>query len=140
MTAQREERQFELEAVERPIEFLTENGFSILRCWEVDHLPAPTNGAYSFLVRDERNAQRQITVTIANALAADLSLRTHQKINRASSFWISCAERCLAEHLWERNDFPREGELVIEYLGPEEIMLAIDWSAQPARRRGPGPF
>ena len=130
MAAQRDELQVDgLEALDTPIEFLTENGFSILRSWECDHTPAPTNGTYSFLVQNETGRQREIIVTIADKIVADVTSRTKGRINCFSSFWISSAERHLADYLWKQEDYPAGDTLVVEQLDPEEIIAALKWQA-----------
>ena len=130
MAAQRDELQADgLEALDTPIEFLTENGFSILRSWECDHTSAPTDGNYSFLVQSEAGRQREIIVTIADTVITDVTSRTKGRINCFSSFWISSAERHLAAYLWEQEDYPAEDKLVVDQLDPEEIIAALKWQA-----------
>jgi outer membrane protein OmpA-like peptidoglycan-associated protein len=71
VSAQRDNfRPDELPAKPPPIEFLTENEFSIFRSWEIDGVPAPVTGEYRFLVRNPQNAERQIVVQIAREVIA----------------------------------------------------------------------
>jgi hypothetical protein len=42
-------------------------------------------------------------------------------------FWLVCAESCLANYLWESNEFPPNDFLVIKQLSPDELMLALHW-------------
>ena len=130
MAVQRDEPQVNgLEALDSPIEFLTENGFSIVRSWECDHKAPPTDGTYSFLVQNEAGRQREIIVTIADQIITDVTSRTKGRINGFSSFWISSAERHLADYLWRQEDYPAENTLVVEQLDPEEIIAALKWQA-----------
>jgi len=46
------------------IEFLTENGFSIVRRWEADGGPAPVDGQFSFLVRNPQDLESEVTVKV----------------------------------------------------------------------------
>jgi hypothetical protein len=115
---------------DRPIELLTENGYAIVRPWEINQTPAPTNGTFSFLVQREPDLEQEIIVTIAAELFDDIGLRTRGKISKSSSFWIGCAERHLADYLWEKDNFPDGKRLSIDYLDPEDIMSAVNWKAQ----------
>ena len=120
----------DLAARDRPIELLTENGYAIVRPWEINRVPAPTNGTYSFLVQREQDLEREIIVTIAAELFADISLQTRGKISHSCSFWICCAERHLANYLWEKEEYPAGNTLTVEYLDPDDVMSAVNWGTQ----------
>jgi hypothetical protein len=129
VAAQRDKLQIdELEALDTPIEFLTENGFTILRSWEIGETPLPANGSYSFVVRKEQS-ERQVIVTVGEDIIADIRLRTRGRIDWSHSFWISSAEHHLANYLWEQDDFPTFNQLIVDQLDPEEIMSALNWKS-----------
>jgi hypothetical protein len=111
----------------RPIEFLTENGFSIERPWETNGSPSPTDGTCCFLVSDPQAKQREVEVEISRGLLLETSFHTRQRIEPTSSFWICCAERRLADYLWEHEAFPDGDRLLVEILDPEEVILAMRW-------------
>ena len=113
-----------------PIELITENGFSILRVWEIDQLPPPMAGNYHFMVRNPQGLDREITVEFAAEVVLQIELRTRGRVLPGSSFWISCAERHLAIYLWENNDYPRSDKLWIKELDPEDCMTAIRWQTK----------
>jgi hypothetical protein len=108
------------------IEFITENGYSIVRPWESRGLPAPANGKCRFGVSDGF-IEREITVEISRGAVAEISLRTRGRIQLSNSFWICCAERHLANYVSEHADFPERNELMVESLDPEDIVLALRW-------------
>ena len=110
----------------KPIEFVTENGFAIMRPWEADG-PQPTGGPFPFLVRDPHNAECVVTVDVAGALFAETTLDTRGRIGFSSSFWICCAERHLADYLTENECVPDGEKLTVTHLDPEEVMLALRW-------------
>jgi len=120
----------DLAAPSRPIELLTENGYLIVRSWEITGIPAPSNGTYSFMVQREQELEREITVTIAAELFADLFRQTRGKISNSHSFWICCAERHLANYLWEKDDYPAGDRLAVDYLDPVDVMSAVNWGTQ----------
>lgn len=111
----------------RPIEFLTENGFAIVRRWETDGSSVPANGSFCFLVRDPDGAESEINTEIANQLIAETEFRTRGHIQLSSSFWICCAERHLADYLEEHEHVPDNNKLTLEILNCEAVMLAFRW-------------
>ena len=119
-----------LAARNRPIEFLTENGFLIVRSWEINGIPAPADGTYSFMVQRDQDLKREVVVTIAAGLLVEIFRRTRGKILNSCSFWICCAERHLANDLWERDDYPPGDRLAVDYLDPDDVMSAVNWGTQ----------
>src|SRR5438874_10930128 len=63
-----------------PIEFLTENGFSIVRQWEAEKTAPPRDGVYAFIVRNPACEERRITVSIADDVVAQAQIRTQGQI------------------------------------------------------------
>lgn len=110
-----------------PIEYLTENGFSIVRVWEANDLPVPNGGSYCFRVSDPYGHEREAIVEISNRLVAETELHTRDRIQLNSSFWICCAERRLAHYVTEHDDFPRGNKLIVDTLDCEEVLLSIRW-------------
>ena len=111
----------------RPIELLTENGFIILRAWEIEGVPPPISGTYHFRVRNPQNVERDIIVEVAEAIVARIATQTGGRILLHSSFWICCAERHLANYVWEIDDFPINHKLRVEQLDPEDVISAVRW-------------
>ena len=114
-------------ADDRPIELLTENGFSILRPWEIGRVPPPIAGNYPFLVRSPQGLERVVAVEIADDAVVQIELQTRLRILLSSSFWICCAERHLATYVYENDDYPPGDRLRVEQLSAEECMSAIRW-------------
>ena len=111
----------------RPIELITENGFSILRAWEIEHAAPPLDGRYPFLARSPAGSAREIIVGITGYVVTEITIRTRGRILLLSSFWICCCERHLANYLWEQNDYPPGDQLRVEDLDPEDCLLALRW-------------
>ena len=111
----------------RPIELVTENGFAILRLWEIDSTQPLSNGDYAFLVRNPQNSEREITVELADDLFVLITMQTRGRILLHSSFWIYCAERHLATYLWENDDYPPGDMLKVRLLDPYDCDLALRW-------------
>ena len=108
-----------------PIEFLTENGFAILRPWEFNRAPLPKTGRYNFIVRNPQNSEREIVVELAAPVIAQIEV--HRRGRNFDSFWICIAERHLANYLSEINDYPVSNKLVVTRLDPADINLALRW-------------
>jgi hypothetical protein len=111
----------------RPIEFITENGFSILRVWEIQRVAPPVDGKYPFMVRDPKGAEGECMVEAMSVVVAEVMARTHGRIGPFSSFWIYCLERYLANYLFEHNKCPVNDKLMIDELEPEDCLLALRW-------------
>jgi len=79
------------------------------------------------MVSDPEGAEREITVSIDHQAVNEITLRSRGRISRESSYWISCAERHLAEYLWESDDYPPDGKLRVEQLSLEDLNLGIRW-------------
>jgi hypothetical protein len=111
----------------RPIEYLTENGFSIIRCCDVDPSFLMDGPEHRFIVRDTDGYELEITVDILPGAVAEVVGRSRGRISPASSYWLACAERHLAEYLWEHDDYPADGTLKVEELTLDDIDLTRRW-------------
>lgn len=120
----------ELESNVRPIEFLTENDFSIVRRWEADGDPAPVDGQFSFLVRNPHDIESEVTVKVAGECPQTMPLHARERVPLSSPFWISCAENHLAEYLWEHNALPIDNKLMVDCMSPAEIISATQWKSE----------
>jgi hypothetical protein len=109
-----------------PIEFITENGFSIVRPWESGDSPRPTGSRCRFGVSDGF-IEREVTVEISPCVVTEISLRTRGRVQLTNAFWISCAERHVANYVSEHGDFPDGDELIVARLNCEDILLALRW-------------
>ncbi len=110
-----------------PIEFLTENGFVIVRPWEAGNAPAPADGSGQFVVSDPNGKEQKITVTISRNLMAETEIHSNGRIDRSSVFWTSCAEKHLADYLTEHGNFPPDNQLIVDALDCEEVVSATRW-------------
>ena len=113
----------------RPIELVTENGFSIFRPWEIDGTPPPVTGKYCFQVRKPNTLEpeRQIVVDLAEDITAQIESYSRGRIALSSAFWIACAERHLAAYLWKHDDYPPGGKLTVDRLTSEDFDQAGRW-------------
>ncbi|PYS85288.1 MAG: hypothetical protein DMF70_04505 [Acidobacteria bacterium] len=130
MAAQKENLEVDSAAARgRPIELITENGFSIVRPGEGDGpMPAP-EGTYVFMVSDPEGSEREIAVSIDQQAVSEITLRSGGRLSSNSSYWICCAERHLAEYLWENDTCPPDGKLRVEQLTLQDLNLATRWGA-----------
>jgi hypothetical protein len=116
-------------AKHRPVELVTENGFCILRLWEIDGESPPDAGKYHFVVRNPHGLERarEIVVAVADDAAAQIEKFTRGRIPLRNSFWVYCAERHLANYVWQHDDYPPSGRLSVDQLTPEDFAQAIRW-------------
>ena len=111
----------------RPIEFLTENGFSIIRLSDIDKSISAVGATHEFLVGDPHGYELNITVHISSNPIAEIDRRCWGRISQESSYWIALAERHLANYLWENDDYPPDARLEVNDLTLEDIDLARRW-------------
>jgi hypothetical protein len=111
----------------RPIEFLTENGFSIIRLSDIDQSIPAVGATHEFLVRDPHQYELHITVQILSDAIAEVNRRSRGRISSENSYWISLAERHLATYLWENDDYPADAKLEVNGLTLDDIDLARRW-------------
>ncbi len=112
---------------QRPVEYLTENGFSIVRLSDIDHSYSIDGPEHCFVVRDSDGYELEIAVDISPECVAEIVHRSRGRISLANSYWISCAERHLAEYLWENDDYPPGGGLVVDQLSLDDLEAARRW-------------
>jgi hypothetical protein len=113
-----------------PIQYVTENGFSIIRLCDVSRSVTATSRECRFLVRNERGRESEVTVHFEESLIAQIQSRRRSRLLDSSVLWLVCAEQCLATYLWESGDYPEGGQLIISELPADELLLATHWSDQ----------
>ena len=114
----------------RPIEFQTDNGFAIIRLSDTnDSIPA-AGLVHQFLVRDPDGFELEVTVEISGTLAEALALRSRGRLSADSSYWIFCAERHLAEYLWDNEDYPPDGKIIVDEPILDDLNLARRWGTE----------
>ncbi len=110
-----------------PIKYLTENGFSIVRLCDLNKAIATSPDDCGFLVQRDDGPEHEIHVSFAPQLVTDLLTRRRTALSATSVFWLVCAESCLANNLWECDQFPPHDCLAIQELSPDELMLGLHW-------------
>jgi hypothetical protein len=110
-----------------PIEYVTENGFSIVRLSEISGLAADTAQECRFLVRGPRGREREISVEFDEKLVTLIQGQRRTSLPDTSVFWLNCAERCLATYLWKNDGYPAGGQLTISELSDDDLLLAKHW-------------
>ena len=114
---------------QRPIEFLTENGFSIIRLSDIDKSIPAVGATHEFLVRDPHGYELQITVQVSSDAIAEIGRRSRGRISNENSYWLSLAERHLATYLWENDDYPPDAKLEVNDLTLDDIDLVRRWDS-----------
>jgi len=111
----------------RPIEYLTENGFSIIRLSDINKSIPAVGATHEFMVRDPHGYELHITVEISSEVIAEIDMRCRGRITKESSYWIALAERHLATYLWENDAYPPDAHLTADQLTLDDIDLARRW-------------
>ncbi len=128
MRAYREKPKIEEAADEKqPVQFLTDQGFIIVRRCDVDGFDPSHETEHCFVVRDMDGNEIEVTVRFEAQAAQDVITRGNGHVKRDSSFWIVAAERHLAEYLDTNGNCPPSRKLTIAKLDS-----ALRWSADQA--------
>jgi hypothetical protein len=114
----------------RPIEFQTDNGFSIVRLSDITDSIPRRGLVHQFLVRDPDGFELEVTVEINQTLAEALAWRSRGRLSGDSSYWLCCAERHLAEYLLDNEDYPPDGKLTVDEPILEDLNLAPRWGTE----------
>lgn len=115
---------------DRPVEFQTDNGFSIIRLSDVDDSIPATGLVHQFLVRDPDGFELEVTVEIGGTLAEALAWRSWGRLSADSSYWIFCAERHLAGYLWDNEDYPPDGKITVLEPMLDDLNLTRRWGKE----------
>jgi hypothetical protein len=101
---------------------VTANGFTLL---DGSRVGGTTD--HRFLVRASTGAQQNVSVCFDRSLTArvDQARGTHLWIG--SRFWAFRAEAHLEAYLSEKANYPPNGQLVINELSDDEMLLARHW-------------
>jgi len=114
-------------ASSRPIQLITENGFSIVRASDLYGDGVTDAREESFLVRDPHGYELDIAVEFAPLLVLEVFKRSEGRISGDSSYWTCCSERHLADYLLEQDDYPPDATLKVDQLSPDDLDLAMRW-------------
>lgn len=110
-----------------PVEFTTENGFSIVRKCELEPALMDSPSGCHFLVRDPAAREFEVTVVFNTEMIELIQKQRAHGLSSGCSFWLECAERTLGRYLWQADNPPPDGWLVIDWLPAVDLMLAASW-------------
>jgi hypothetical protein len=113
-----------------PIEYLTENGFSIIRRCDLDDSISASGTKHFFIVRDPHGYELEIVVEIADEAVSEIIWRSRGRLSLASSYWVALAERHLADYLWNNDDYPPDASLMVDQLTIDDVNLAPRWDRE----------
>jgi hypothetical protein len=90
--------------------------------------PFPAAGAYRFLVVDPQGRESECLIEFDPTVRTRLQQARRQPFASGSNFWLVCAERTLANYLWEHDAYPPDGRLVIHHPCLDDFALATSWN------------
>ena len=111
------------------IEWVTENGFCIVRSPTGDGNSQDGAGEYRFVVRNPNGWEREVVVEFDRAAISLIQRCRRSPLSPDNSFWINCAERSLATYLWEKDQYPPNGRLILEELCLDDLDAARRWES-----------
>ena len=108
------------------IKFVTENGFAIERVCERESSTTDSACGCHFVVRGPNDEERRVIVAFGEAaIRLVQSLQSPVPLSLKSPFWLRFAESHLATYLWQKNDYPPAGRLIIDALSEEDLRQSI---------------
>jgi FixJ family two-component response regulator len=107
------------------IQTVTLNGFEIME--PVAQAPMRDSSSHHFLVRDPEGLEREVIVRIGDDLVGYVERTTHRALPAANSFWRLRSERFLSDYLWREGKLPPSGELTLNELDRNELLMAERW-------------
>jgi uncharacterized membrane-anchored protein len=111
------------------ISLVTENGFVIVRSCDLEGAAPDATGQYCFVVEGPDGAEHEVTVEFSREAIALIQRRRRNPLSPESSFWLACAERSLATYLWETDQLPSQGTLLIEEVCLRDLEVARRWDS-----------
>lgn len=110
-----------------PIEFVTENGFCILRLCSLQPATVDSVGECHFVVRNPGGEEGELVVGFDEAVITQVQRHRHIPLSDVSLFWLTLAEQHLATYIW-KNDHSPLSKLVISNLTGGDLSLAARWT------------
>ena len=110
-----------------PIEFVTENGFCLVRLSDLRPATVDSLSDCDFLVRNPDGHESVAVVAFDERVTAQVQTQRHDPLSDSSLFWLTLAEQQLATYLWENDHFPAGGRLIISRLSGIDLALAAGW-------------
>lgn len=110
-----------------PIEYVTDNGFSIVRLSELQPAMVNSKSECHFWLRQPNGEESAVSVEFVGGAVAQLQRQRHIPLPDTSDFWLTLAEQQLAIYVWKNNHSPAGGHLVIGQLSSDDLVLAAGW-------------
>jgi hypothetical protein len=111
------------------ISLVTENGFVIVRSCDLEGASPDVPGHYCFVVEGPNGMEHEVTVEFSQEAIALIQRRRRSLLSPENSFWLACAERSLATYLWETDQLPPQGTLLIEEVCLRDLEVARRWNS-----------
>jgi hypothetical protein len=112
----------------QPIKVVTENGYTIMRLGDIDQSIGDTPDGCHFRVTNPNGVEREINVRFDRALVTQIQDRRRRgQLTAASKYWPVMAEKILADYVWRHGDFPPAGDLRIDQLDVDDLLLGAHW-------------
>ena len=110
-----------------PIEYVTDNGFSIVRLSEIEPFTMDSKGECHFMLRQPDGEESDVSVGFVDSAIAQVQSQRQILLSDNSDFWLTLAEQHLAAYVWNNNQSPAGGHLVVSQLASDDLVLAARW-------------
>ena len=114
--------------VNPPIEYVTNNGYTLVRLSELHQSSVASDNKCHFMVQQPSGGEeREVSVDFDESVIAQVQSQRHTPLSERSDFWLTLAEQHLATYLGKNNRLPAGELLVVSQLSGHDLALAASW-------------
>ena len=117
--------------VNPPIEYVTNNGFTLVRLSELHPSSVVSDNKCHFMVQPPGGEEREVWVQFDESVIVQVQSQRHTPLSKNSDFWLTLAEQHLATYLWKNNRLPAGENLVVSRVSGHDLALAAGWRTSP---------
>jgi DNA-binding response OmpR family regulator len=107
------------------IQTITLNGFEIMQPTAEASMRDPNS--HRFLVKSPEGPECEVIVRIGEDVVGYVERMTRRTLPAANSFWRLRSERFLGDYLWREGKLPSAGELTLNEIDRNELLMAERW-------------
>jgi hypothetical protein len=109
------------------IEYVTTNGFRLIRLSELHPSSASSDNQCHFIVQPPIGEECEVSVDFDERIIGQVQSQRKTQLAERSDFWLTLAEQQLATYLWKNNRLPAGALLVVSQLSDHDLALAASW-------------
>lgn len=109
-----------------PIELMTENGYRIARARDLNKTFQEAPDEHTFIVRSRFSQRHKVVVMFPPPAIRMVERKRYSTPPLENPFRVECAERALADYLWQKDALPPGGRLKLQAGFAEQTLVERD--------------